>query len=167
LSSRQARRNHVSVAPDAWAAVLLFSSGVAPAHGKADEKSAAEEVMKPFKYCRHVKEDGIPCGSPALRGESYCHFHLRYKGYPLRTWPNRRRLGGLHFTRGTALNLKAAEPNLKRIDKLLSSRICPDPERARMIRYGLQAAISDLRYMQEKGLIGVLNSRQRASPEEQ
>ncbi|MGO9519144.1 MAG: hypothetical protein ACLPND_19095 [Candidatus Korobacteraceae bacterium] len=38
--------------------------------------------MKPFKYCRHVKEDGVPCGSPPLRGENYCHFHLRYKGYP-------------------------------------------------------------------------------------
>ena len=43
--------------------------------------------MKPFKYCRHVKQDGIPCGSPPLRGENYCHYHLRYKGYPLRTWP--------------------------------------------------------------------------------
>jgi hypothetical protein len=34
--------------------------------------------MKPVKHCRHVKEDGIACGSPALRGENYCHFHLRY-----------------------------------------------------------------------------------------
>ena len=106
--------------------------------------------MKPFRYCCHVKEDGIPCGSPALRGESYCHYHVRYKGYPLRTWPNRRRLGGLHFTRGTALNIKAAEANLKRIERLLASGSCTDPERAHVIRYGLQMQIHDLRDMQER-----------------
>ena len=119
--------------------------------------------MKAIKHCRHVKEDGIPCGSPALRGESYCHYHLRYKRYPLRTWRNKQRLGGLHFTRGSALNLKAAEANLKRIDKLLSSGTCSDPERARMIRYGLQMQIHNLRDMQERGEIGP-RSRLRPLP---
>ena len=106
--------------------------------------------MKSFKYCRHVKEDGIECGSPPLRGESYCHFHLRYKGYPLRTWPNTPCLGGLHFTRRTAFNLKAAEANLKRVERMLASGTCPDPKRARMLRWGLQALVSDLRHMQEE-----------------
>ena len=106
--------------------------------------------MKSVRHCRHMKEDGIACHSPALGGESYCHFHLRYKGYPLRTWLNKRRLGGLHFTRSTALNLKAAEAQLKRVDKMLLSGTCPDPERARMLRYGLQMAVHDLRYMEEK-----------------
>jgi len=115
--------------------------------------------MKPFKLCRHVKEDGIPCGSPPLRGENYCHFHLRYKGYPLRTWPNRRRLGGLHFTRSMAFNLKAAQAALKRVEKLLSSGACSDPERAGMIRYALQMMVSDLRYMQDTGEIGGPTSR--------
>ena len=49
--------------------------------------------MKSVKRCRHVKEDGIACHSPALRGESYCHSHLRYKGHRLRTWRGRRILG--------------------------------------------------------------------------
>jgi hypothetical protein len=34
--------------------------------------------MKPVKHCRHVKEDGIAWGSPAMHGQSYCYFHLRY-----------------------------------------------------------------------------------------
>ena len=106
--------------------------------------------MKPVKHCRHVKEDGIACGSPALRGQSYCHFHLRYKGYPLRTWPNKRRLGGWHFTLRTALNLKAAEADLKRVERALSSGSCPDPARARMVRWALQTIVSDLRRMQEE-----------------
>ena len=121
--------------------------------------------MKSFKYCRHVKEDGIPCGSPPLRGENYCHFHLRYKGYPLRTW-NRRRLGGLHFTRSMAFNLKAAQAALKRVEKLLSSGTCSDPERAGMIRYALQMMVSDLRYMQDKGEIGGPISRRPGVAEE-
>ena len=106
--------------------------------------------MKSVKHCRHVKEDGIACGSPALRGQSYCHFHLRYKGYPLRTWPNKRHLGGWHFGRRTAFNLKTAEANLKRVERALSSGSCPDPVRARMLRWGLQAIVSDLRRMQEE-----------------
>ncbi len=107
--------------------------------------------MKSVKHCRHVKEDGIACGSPALRGQSYCHFHLRYKGYPLRTW--NRRLGGLHFTRSMAFNLKAAEANLKRVEKMLASGTCSDAQRAGLIRYALQMMVSNLRYMQAKGEI--------------
>jgi len=121
--------------------------------------------MKSVKRCRHVKEDGIACHSPALRGESYCHFHLRYKGYPLRTW-NRHRLGGLHFTRSMAFNLKAAQANLKRVEKLLSSGTCSDPERAGIIRYGLQMMVSNLRYMQHKGETGGPASRRLGVPKE-
>ena len=106
--------------------------------------------MKPVKHCRHVKQDGIACGSPALRGQGYCYFHLRYKGYPLRTWPNTLCLGGLHFTRRMAFNLKAAEANLKRVERMLASGTCPDRARARMLRWGLQALVSDLRHMQEE-----------------
>ena|SRR5208282_282224 len=103
--------------------------------------------MKSFNYCRHVKQDGVPCGSPPLRGERYCYFHLRYKGYPLRSWPNKRRLGGLRINRGTAFNLKAAQASLKRVEKLLSSGTCSDPARVRLIRSALQMLVSDLRYM--------------------
>jgi len=109
--------------------------------------------MKAVNCCHHVKQDGTPCGSPPLRGENFCHFHLRYKGYPLRTWRNKHRLGGWHFTRGTALNLKAAQAALKRVKRALSSGTCPDPKRARIIGYGLQLAVSDLHHLQETGEI--------------
>ncbi len=114
--------------------------------------------MTTFRYCRHLKEDGIPCGSPPLRGERYCYFHLRYKGYPLRTWRYKPRLGGLHFTRRTVFSLKALQANLKRVEKMLASGACPDPQRARIIRYALQMAISDLRYIQDNGDVCEPNS---------
>ena len=30
-----------------------------------------------YRSCDHLKEDGVPCGSPALRGEKLCFFHHR------------------------------------------------------------------------------------------
>ena len=27
--------------------------------------------------CGHLKQDGVPCGSPALHGKKLCYFHLR------------------------------------------------------------------------------------------
>ena len=28
--------------------------------------------------CRHIKVNGTQCGSPALREEKYCYFHMRW-----------------------------------------------------------------------------------------
>ena len=30
-----------------------------------------------FRTCDHLKEDGIPCGSPTLRGKRLCYYHHR------------------------------------------------------------------------------------------
>ena len=30
-----------------------------------------------FRTCDHLKQDGVLCGSPALRGEKLCYFHQR------------------------------------------------------------------------------------------
>ena len=38
----------------------------------------------PFETCRHVKEDGAYCDSPALRGRKYCYYHLMQRGRRLR-----------------------------------------------------------------------------------
>jgi len=28
--------------------------------------------------CQHIKVNGTQCGSPALRNETYCYFHMRW-----------------------------------------------------------------------------------------
>jgi hypothetical protein len=38
----------------------------------------------PFETCHHVKEDGVYCASPALRGRKYCYSHLMHRGRRLR-----------------------------------------------------------------------------------
>jgi hypothetical protein len=40
--------------------------------------------MTQYETCRHVKEDGAYCGSPALRERKYCYYHLMQRGSRLR-----------------------------------------------------------------------------------
>jgi hypothetical protein len=40
--------------------------------------------MTQHSSCRHVKEDGTYCGSPALRDRKYCYYHLAQRGRRLR-----------------------------------------------------------------------------------
>ena len=37
-----------------------------------------------YETCRHAKEDGAYCGSPALRERKYCYYHLMQRGRRLR-----------------------------------------------------------------------------------
>lgn len=39
-----------------------------------------------IKICTHIKFDGVRCGSPAMRGNSRCYFHLKqhYREKPRR-----------------------------------------------------------------------------------
>ena len=37
-----------------------------------------------YETCRHIKEDGNYCGSPALRDRKYCYYHLMQRGRRLR-----------------------------------------------------------------------------------
>ena len=34
-------------------------------------------LNKNIRLCTHVKVNGVPCSSPALRGEVFCYFHQR------------------------------------------------------------------------------------------
>ena len=40
--------------------------------------------MTQFESCRHVKPDGVYCGSPALRDRKYCYYHLMERARRLR-----------------------------------------------------------------------------------
>jgi len=40
--------------------------------------------MTQYSTCRHVKEDGAYCGSPALRERKYCYYHLMQRASRLR-----------------------------------------------------------------------------------
>ena len=41
------------------------------------EGSNSMAVNRAVRTCTHIKVNGVPCGSPALRGELFCYFHQR------------------------------------------------------------------------------------------
>jgi hypothetical protein len=43
----------------------------------ANYKKIVGGNMSSVRTCTHIKVNGIPCGSPALRGEQFCYFHKR------------------------------------------------------------------------------------------
>jgi hypothetical protein len=45
-------------------------------------KKDSEGVL--FPTCRHIKPNGVRCGSPALRGKPLCYYHIRPPKKPKR-----------------------------------------------------------------------------------
>ena len=100
--------------------------------------------MRSAKHCRHVKEDGIACHSPALRGESYCYFHLCYKGHRLRTWRGRRIPGVRDLHLPPPDNFASILFSLNEvIQALAAGRL--DPDEAGRVLYELNLAGAKLR----------------------
>jgi len=94
-------------------------------------------TMPNVKSCTHIKVTGVPCGSPALRGEPFCYFHQRL----LRTvrWPESR----LHQF---AL-LEDAESIQTSIMELINALLCGgiDFKRGEIILRALNTAVRNAR----------------------
>jgi hypothetical protein len=121
-----------------------------------------------IQYCRHIKINGERCGSPALRNELFCYYHVELKRRHPRCNPNRERaLTSLHpmtLQDGSQREPILAEPaepfpqlNLPQLEDrhsiqvalsmvitaLTETRI--DPKLAALLFYGLQVASTNAR----------------------
>ena len=102
------------------------------------------------RQCKHVKSNGEFCGSPALRGRSYCYFHLTNIGRRLRAGRNHARAQAKSPENAVVpLNLPPFEDAdsiqislMQVVDALLHNRI--DSRRAGLVLYALQTASSNL-----------------------
>jgi hypothetical protein len=112
------------------------------------------------QYCRHIKINGERCGSPALRDELFCYYHVEFKRYHPRCGSRRDPgLAVLHpmtLQDGSQRDPILAEPlpqlNLPELEDrhsiqvalsmvitaLTETRI--DPKLAALLFYGLQVA---------------------------
>lgn len=71
--------------PKMYAEVVLHSasdSQKAKILAQSNKKiiGTTERISKPMstsKSCMHIKVSGVRCGSPSMRGEQFCYFHLR------------------------------------------------------------------------------------------
>ena len=103
-----------------------------------------------IQRCEHVKTNGHFCGSPAMRGRNYCHFHLGHIGRQLRI----QRYASFGLPRPPIelpLLEDAASIQLALMqvtDALLDGTL--DHKTAGLVLYSLQTASLNLRTMQKE-----------------
>ncbi len=98
----------------------------------------------PVKRCHYLKADGTSCQSPPLRGEKYCHSHLRFKGRTVRTWRGRRSDAPDRLLVPPPKNLREHMVRLSRvIHAIAENRI--DLDRAGRVLYELEQIGAKLR----------------------
>jgi len=91
------------------------------------------------RLCGHLKEDGIPCGSPALRGQRFCYFHHRHLQQQLVFARDRRRAEVCDWKLPPLQTLRDIQKALHRItNELWTGRL--DTERAGSMLYAMQRA---------------------------
>lgn len=112
---------------------------------KNSSRSAAAKTLAASAYpvCRHVKENGAYCNSPALKERDRCYFHLRAQG---------QRLRAAHYAlRGAPATVDlplledawAVQSGLQRVLEAVAADQL-DRKRAGLLLYGLQLASANL-----------------------
>lgn len=100
----------------------------------ASAKGSSYMVSSNTRICSHIKVDGVPCGSPALRGEVFCYFHQRMiRG--VRTPPKSRLHPVAMLEDENSIQMSLMEV----INALIRNTI--DVPRARLILRGLHIAV--------------------------
>ena len=87
-------------------------------------------ILTTIPQCHHIKDNGIRCGSPALRGKDLCYFHLRQARRPAPYIPPLKDRASIHVVLTEIMRAAFA------------GRI--EDDRLRTMLYALQIAISNL-----------------------
>ena len=98
----------------------------------------------PASHCHHIKEDGVFCQSPALRGRRHCHFHFHAVRRNTRMAQEKARQRERCLVFPPLVDMHAVQAALQQVmNALLADRI--DVDTAGRVLYGLQQAASSLR----------------------
>ena len=94
--------------------------------------------------CQHIKVNGTQCGSPALRNETYCYFHMRWALKSMEIDENRQR-ERWNVTLALPEDADSIQMGLGEVIRLiLTNRI--NHQTAALLVYTLQTASINLRY---------------------
>lgn len=97
-----------------------------------------------YPTCHHLKEDGIYCASPALRGRDYCYYHLNLRRRRLARAQALRRGQPYRLHLPTLDNLRAVQVALTEVLEAIAERQL-EPKSAGLMLYGLQQATTMIR----------------------
>ncbi len=93
--------------------------------------------------CRHIKVDGIRCGSPALRNEPFCYYHHNTRRpVPKHELEARRGMQGI-FELPNPEDRSAIQHAIGQVLQRIAANEL-DPRRAGLLLYGLQIASLNL-----------------------
>src|SRR6185369_8022312 len=99
--------------------------------------------MAHVAICEHIKENGEPCGSPALTGHVFCYFHQRLREPCHRPGDFEYRLPVLDSSHAILMATQHIAQGV--LDSTLEDR------RARMLFSGLRLAMSALKQIDKLG----------------
>ena len=95
--------------------------------------------------CQHVKPNGIPCGSPALRDQIYCYFHRIWRTQADRQ-PFRPDRNGIVWEFPLLEDAGGIQLALQQVlDSVIANKM--DLRRANTLLYGLQTAAANVKHV--------------------
>ena len=100
----------------------------------------------PYKYCQHVKENGIFCGSAALRGRRYCYYHARERARQLAMAKAAAQKKPWRINIPPLENMHAVQIAIQQVTEALAAEAI-DPHRAGLMLYALQQAANNVRQL--------------------
>jgi len=101
-------------------------------------------VIMPTNHCRHIKEDGVFCQSPALRGRRHCYFHLRALGRNMRMAQEQARQREHRLVFPPLEDMNAVQVSVMQVLAALGAGHL-EKGVAGLMLYGLQQAANNLR----------------------
>ena len=119
-----------------------------PAPTDSGEERTAKSEQRPsnVKLCRHITEDGVFCGIPALTGRQYCYRHLRLRGQQMRIARAIAQRQSFRLLLPPLEDLNAVQTALIHVTAALAARLL-DRHHAGQLLYALQQAASNLRFL--------------------
>jgi hypothetical protein len=97
-----------------------------------------------FKYCQHVRENGLYCCSGAVKGRAYCYFHLRTRARRLAMAKAQAQNQQWRLQLPPLEDMHAVQSAVMQVLEAVNQEAV-DPQRARLMLQGLQQAASNLR----------------------
>ena len=98
----------------------------------------------PYKTCQHVKENGIFCSSPALKGRSYCYYHVRTRARRLSMANAQSEKRPWRLDLPPLEDMYAVQCAIGNVVEALAAGTL-DSKRGGLILYGLQQAANNVR----------------------
>ncbi|HSY13556.1 MAG TPA: hypothetical protein VK976_15295 [Verrucomicrobiae bacterium] len=97
-----------------------------------------------YKHCQHVKENGIFCGSPSMKGRDYCYYHVRTLARRLAMAKARSERKPWRLDLPPLEDMYAVQAAITNVLEALAAATL-DPKRGGLILYGLQQAANNVR----------------------